>query len=407
MPRSANISAGTLTRAQTQQLIAEEVVNLGISNGLTFIANWDATTNTPTLSSGDTVTPGEYYIVSGSGSYDLGEGTKEFAAGDWVVSMGTGWSKVDNTDNEVTAHIGDLANPHQVTKTQVGLSNVPNVDATDADNISDGTTNAIITQTQESNFESAYSHSQVTTGNPHSVTKTDVGLGNVANVDTTTADNINDGSTNAIITLTQETNFESAYNHSQVTTGNPHNVTGSDVGISAFGATLVDDTDAATARGTLGVDVAGTDNSTDVTLNADDPTQQTLNLAGQELQVNLATTSTDGAMSAEDKTKLDNVEAANFNYQIGLTYTVQASDLGKIISMNNANPVTLVVPGGLGVNFSFAVLQKGDGIITFDNNAGATTLNNVSAHTGTAGKHGIVSFFSDVADEFIFTGATA
>ena len=36
--------------------------------------------------------------------------------------------------------------------------------------------------------------------------------------------------------------------------------------ISAFGATLVDDADAATARTTLGVDPAGTDNSTDVTL---------------------------------------------------------------------------------------------------------------------------------------------
>jgi len=46
-----------------------------------------------------------------------------------------------------------------------------------------------------------------------------------------------------------------------------------------------------------------------VTLNADDATQQTLNLFGQEIQVNLATSSTDGAMSAEDKTKLDGIEA--------------------------------------------------------------------------------------------------
>lgn len=44
-------------------------------------------------------------------------------------------------------------------------------------------------------------------------------------------------------------------------------------------------------------------------LAADDPTQQTLNLSGQELSVNLATVSTDGAMSAEDKAKLDGVEA--------------------------------------------------------------------------------------------------
>lgn len=46
-----------------------------------------------------------------------------------------------------------------------------------------------------------------------------------------------------------------------------------------------------------------------VTLNADTPTQDTLNLVGQELQVNLATTTTHGAMSASDKSKLDGIEA--------------------------------------------------------------------------------------------------
>lgn len=58
--------------------------------------------------------------------------------------------------------------------------------------------------------------------------------------------------------------------------------------ISAFGATLVDDADAATARGTLGVDVAGTDNSTNVTLAG---TPDYLTLSGQEitlLQIDLA-----------------------------------------------------------------------------------------------------------------------
>ncbi len=46
-----------------------------------------------------------------------------------------------------------------------------------------------------------------------------------------------------------------------------------------------------------------------LTLNADATTNQTLNLSGQELQVNLATPSDDGAMSSEDKTKLDGIEA--------------------------------------------------------------------------------------------------
>ena len=38
------------------------------------------------------------------------------------------------------------------------------------------------------------------------------------------ADDIPDGSTNAIITLTQETNFGTAYTHSQTSTGNPHSI---------------------------------------------------------------------------------------------------------------------------------------------------------------------------------------
>jgi len=59
--------------------------------------------------------------------------------------------------------------------------------------------------------------------------------------------------------------------------------------ISAFGATLIDDADAATARTTLGVDAAGTDNSTDVTLAG---SYDYLTLSGQEItlaQVDLST----------------------------------------------------------------------------------------------------------------------
>ena len=54
-------------------------------------------------------------------------------------------------------------------------------------------------------------------------------------------------------------------------------------------------------------DMGGMTDHAALTLNADLPTQDTLNLSTQELQVNLATTSTHGAMSASDKTKLDSV----------------------------------------------------------------------------------------------------
>jgi len=46
-----------------------------------------------------------------------------------------------------------------------------------------------------------------------------------------------------------------------------------------------------------------------VTLDAGGTTQDTLDLAGQELTVNLVTVSTDGAMSASDKVKLNGIEA--------------------------------------------------------------------------------------------------
>lgn len=39
----------------------------------------------------------------------------------------------------LTSHTSNTSNPHSVTKTQVGLSNVPNVDTTNASNISSGT----------------------------------------------------------------------------------------------------------------------------------------------------------------------------------------------------------------------------------------------------------------------------
>jgi len=39
----------------------------------------------------------------------------------------------------LTSHISNTSNPHSVTKAQVGLSDVPNVDTTNASNITSGT----------------------------------------------------------------------------------------------------------------------------------------------------------------------------------------------------------------------------------------------------------------------------
>lgn len=58
--------------------------------------------------------------------------------------------------------------------------------------------------------KTAYDHSQLTTGNPHNVTKTDVGLSNVANSDTTTTANITDSSNKRFVTDAQLTAIDNS-----------------------------------------------------------------------------------------------------------------------------------------------------------------------------------------------------
>jgi hypothetical protein len=91
------------------------------------------------------------------------------------------------SDLSITDHIQNTSNPHQVTKAQVGLGNVPNFGISSLIEAVEGTSNfsfmtplrtkQLIDNTAGVNLTS---HIQDTT-NPHQVTKTQVGLGNVEN----------------------------------------------------------------------------------------------------------------------------------------------------------------------------------------------------------------------------------
>lgn len=58
-----------------------------------YVGTWNATTNVPALPSA-TVSKGKYYVVAVAGTYS----SISFAVGDWVISNGSAWEKVDNTD---------------------------------------------------------------------------------------------------------------------------------------------------------------------------------------------------------------------------------------------------------------------------------------------------------------------
>jgi len=52
-------------------------------------------------------------------------------------------------ESAINNHEADTSNPHSVDKSQVGLGNVPNVDATDCDNHTSGTTNKVFSATEQ------------------------------------------------------------------------------------------------------------------------------------------------------------------------------------------------------------------------------------------------------------------
>lgn len=63
---------------------------------LNYQGTWNASTNTPTLTS-SVGTKGYYYVVNVAGSTNL-NGITDWQVGDWAVYNGSIWQKIDNTD---------------------------------------------------------------------------------------------------------------------------------------------------------------------------------------------------------------------------------------------------------------------------------------------------------------------
>jgi hypothetical protein len=67
-----------------------------IQGGVSYQGTWNATTNTPTLTS-SVGTKGYYYVVSTAGSTNL-NGITDWNIGDWAIFNGSVWEQIDNTD---------------------------------------------------------------------------------------------------------------------------------------------------------------------------------------------------------------------------------------------------------------------------------------------------------------------
>ena len=76
--------------------VITSVTTASFTGGLSYQGSWNASTNTPTLTSSVGVN-GYYYIVSVAGSTNL-NGITDWQVGDWAIFNGTVWQKIDQTN---------------------------------------------------------------------------------------------------------------------------------------------------------------------------------------------------------------------------------------------------------------------------------------------------------------------
>ena len=92
---------------------------------------------------------------------------------------------------------------------------------------------------------------------------------------------------------------------------------------------------------------------------------------------------------------------AEVNTQSGTTYTLTATDNGKIISCTSNSAITITVPA-LTSGFNCLIVQRGTGQITLS--ASGSTINNRYNFNKTAGQHAIMSLVSVAAGIFVSSG---
>lgn len=96
-----------------------------LQGGVSYQGTWNASTNSPTLTSG-VGSKGYYYVVSTAGSTNL-DGVTDWNIGDWAIFNGTAWQKIDNTD--AVTSVNGLTGTVVITASSLGaLTNLTSTD---------------------------------------------------------------------------------------------------------------------------------------------------------------------------------------------------------------------------------------------------------------------------------------
>lgn len=109
---------GVATLGADGKLTASQIPD-SLLGALNYQGTWDASTNTPTLSSATGV-KGHYYKVSVAGNTSL-SGLSNWGVGDLVIYDGTGWGQVDGSPDSVTS-VNGLTGAVVITAASIGAA---------------------------------------------------------------------------------------------------------------------------------------------------------------------------------------------------------------------------------------------------------------------------------------------
>ena len=170
--------------------------------------------------------------------------------------------------------------------------------------------------------------------------------------------------------------------------------------ITDFALTILDDTNAAGVRTTIGAgtgngDFSGPGSSVDNTLVRFDGT------GGKTGQASGVIVDDNNAISGY---------IGSLNKQTGTSYTLVAGDTGKIVELSNAAAIALTAANTLPEGFACTIVQGGAGQVTIASTGSGTVVNRQS-HTKTAGLNAMCSVYvrsnSGTNAVFVLGGDTA
>ena len=131
LPNSTELINSLLPRSEVGMTVASLVdgkiptdqLPPAILGALSYQGTWNASTNVPAIPAASPSNKGWYYVVNTAGASSVG-GVADWEIGDWVVSSGSGWGKIDNSDK--VSSVAGKTGAVTLTKADVGLGNVDN-----------------------------------------------------------------------------------------------------------------------------------------------------------------------------------------------------------------------------------------------------------------------------------------